>query len=146
FRKSLRARWDQPRGDRKWLDEGQGVTVVRYVAGSTPSFDLVADKLRIVSFQPARPRVRLVGMFFDTDKTFLLPSAMHGIRGIRRQYDLHPDSNLLIVGHTDTAGREQHNSSLSLERADAIAAYLTNDVPAWETLFRDDLSRASLTW
>jgi peptidoglycan hydrolase-like protein with peptidoglycan-binding domain len=83
-------------------------------------------------------RLRLVGMFFDLNKCFLLPSAMRGIRGIKARYDEHPNSNLLIVGHTDTSGQDAYNSTLSLERADALAAYLTDAVPAWEAFFGDD--------
>jgi outer membrane protein OmpA-like peptidoglycan-associated protein len=91
-------------------------------------------------------RVRLVGMFFDTDKCFLRPSAMAGIRGIKEKYDEHPKSNLLIVGHTDTSGKDDHNLKLSLERANAVAAFLTDDVDAWATHFQDDEDRVSTTW
>lgn len=80
-------------------------------------------------------RVRLVGMFFDLNKCFLLPSAMHGIRKIRAQYDEHPNANLLIVGHTDTSGKDDYNLALSLERSNAVAAYLTDDVPSWDAYF-----------
>jgi outer membrane protein OmpA-like peptidoglycan-associated protein len=80
-------------------------------------------------------RVRLTGMFFDLNKCFLLPSAMHGIKAIKRQYDEHPDSELLIVGHTDTSGKDAYNETLSLERAEAVAAYLHNDVEAWLKFF-----------
>jgi hypothetical protein len=83
-------------------------------------------------------RVRLVGMFFDLNKCFLLPSGMHGIRELKNQYDAHPGSNLLAVGHTDTSGKDAYNLTLSLERADAIAAYLTDKVAAWEAFFATD--------
>jgi outer membrane protein OmpA-like peptidoglycan-associated protein len=65
----------------------------------------------------AAKRLRLVGLFFDLDR--------------------HPDANLLIVGHTDTSGREEYNRTLSLERADAIAAYLTDKTAPWEAFFAD---------
>lgn len=83
-------------------------------------------------------RVRLVGMFFDLNKCFLLPSAVPGIRKIKGQYDKHPKSNLLIVGHTDTSGQDDYNLTLSLERADAVAAYLSEKVAAWEAFFGSD--------
>jgi outer membrane protein OmpA-like peptidoglycan-associated protein len=82
-------------------------------------------------------RVRLVGMFFDLDKCFLLPSAMRGIREIKKQYDAHPDASLLLVGHTDTSGKDDYNLTLSLERAKAVAAYLTDDLAAWDAFFAD---------
>jgi hypothetical protein len=80
-------------------------------------------------------RVRLVGMFFDLNKCFLLPSAMRGIRKIKALYDDHPGANLLCVGHTDTSGNDEYNLTLSLERADAVAAYLTDKVDVWEACF-----------
>lgn len=80
-------------------------------------------------------RVRLVGLFFDTDKCFLLPSAMHGIRELKTQYDKRPKSNLLVVGHTDTQGTEQHNLDLSFGRASTMSAYLKDEVSAWEAFF-----------
>jgi outer membrane protein OmpA-like peptidoglycan-associated protein len=80
-------------------------------------------------------RVRLTGMFFDLNKCFLLPSAMPGIKAIKRKYDEHPKSNLLVVGHTDTSGNPDPNLTLSLERADAMAAYLTDQTAPWEAFF-----------
>jgi outer membrane protein OmpA-like peptidoglycan-associated protein len=91
-------------------------------------------------------RVRLVGMFFDTDKCFLRPSAMAGIRGIKQEFDQHPKSNLLIVGHTDTSGKDDHNLKLSVERAKAVEAFLTDDVDAWVAHFGDESGRVSNTW
>ncbi len=54
------------------------------------------------------------------------------IRGIRRLYDEHPRASLLAVGHADTAGEAAYNAALSLVRADAVAAFLTDDVAGWE--------------
>lgn len=125
-------------GDPSKLFQGLRDPIQRFALRGGTEFTLV------VGF--AVRRVRLVGMFFDTDKTFLLPSAMRGIRGVRRQYDQHPKANLLIVGHTDTSARDEHNSKLSLERADSIAAYLTDDAGAWEKFFRADAARTSSTW
>ncbi len=82
-------------------------------------------------------RVRMAGMFFDTNKCFLLPQAMHGIKEIAQQYDLHPDSNMLIVGHTDTAGEDESNMTLSLERAESMAAFLQDKSEVWEAFFQD---------
>lgn len=80
-------------------------------------------------------RVRITGMFFDLNKCFMLPSAVPGIKRVAAQYKQHPDSNMLIVGHTDTSGQDADNLTLSLERADAIAAYLTDNAAAWDAFF-----------
>ena len=76
-------------------------------------------------------RVRLHGALFDTNKTFVLPSAMYGIRGLKRYYDHHSGMSLLVTGHSDTVGGPAHNEALSRERAEAMAAYLIEDVDDW---------------
>jgi|GEM_PF-2327844 len=83
-------------------------------------------------------RVRLVGMFFDLNKCFMLPSAIRGIKAVKRLYEEHPECDLLVVGHTDTSGKDAYNETLSLERADAIAAYLKDDTEAWLAFFGTD--------
>ncbi|MEO7424050.1 MAG: HET-C-related protein [Fibrobacteria bacterium] len=92
------------------------------------------DDTHVITLLAAR-RVRLVGMFFDLNKCFLLPSAMHGIKEIKDLYDQHPNSNLLVAGHTDTSGKDDFNLTLSLERADAVSAFLTDNVDAWMKFF-----------
>lgn len=84
--------------------------------------------------------VRLLGMLFDLNKCFLLPSVMKGIREIKKQYDAHPGSDVLVVGHTDTSGSDDPNLTLSLERADSVSAYMRDDVPAWEKFFGEGIS------
>jgi hypothetical protein len=75
-------------------------------------------------------------MFFETNKCFLLPSAMRGIRGVRRFYEQYPSSEALVVGHTDTDGDATFNKFLSLERAKAVASFLKDDVETWAQYFR----------
>ncbi len=43
----------------------------------------------VVELPPRLIRVRLAGLMFDTDKTFLLPEAMHGVRGLVDLYSDH---------------------------------------------------------
>ena len=76
-------------------------------------------------------RARLVGMLFETDKTFLLPSAMPGIRRLKELYDGHVGKTVLVSGHADRAGAAAHNLDLSVERATAVAAFLQDDVDDW---------------
>jgi outer membrane protein OmpA-like peptidoglycan-associated protein len=131
LRKAVKPRWDQVRGDRKWLDESQGVTVVRLVGDRLPSFDLLAEKLRIVSVQPFVARVRLIGGFFDTSKCFVLPRGLDAVRAVVKMYEEFPKAKLLAAGHTDTAGKPAYNDPLSLERAEAVKDYLTDNVDGW---------------
>ena len=80
---------------------------------------------------PAVTCVGMRGMFFDSSKCFLLPSAARGMRKLVVLYEEHPKGELLIVGHTDTTGKPEYNDALSLERAKAVAAYLQDDVDSW---------------
>ncbi len=74
-------------------------------------------------------RVRLTGFLFETAKTFLLPSAMHGLRELVRFYQDEP--SVLVSGHADTVGAATYNRDLSVERAQSIAAFLKDDDSVW---------------
>lgn len=76
-------------------------------------------------------RVLMTGMFFEHDKTFLLPLAMPSIQRLARVYEQHPKVDVLIVGHTDTTGKPGYNRKLSKERAKVMAAYLEDREPEW---------------
>ena len=92
---------------------------------------LATGEHHTIVIPPTLVRVRLVGMLFDTDKTFLLPSAMTGIRRLKQLYDEHMAKTALVSGHTDRAGKTDHNLALSVERARAVAAFLQDDVDDW---------------
>ena len=68
---------------------------------------------------------------FETAKSFPLPSALPTFRAVAAQHAAEPERVLLLVGHTDTAGRAEYNLQLSNERARAAAAYLRNSVDEW---------------
>jgi outer membrane protein OmpA-like peptidoglycan-associated protein len=86
---------------------------------------------------PARTyRVRLVGLLYENDKTFLLPPAMHSIRTLKRFYDSHPGLQVLVNGHADRQGPADYNRSLSEERAKSMAAFLTDQVDAWASYYK----------
>lgn len=89
-------------------------------------------------------RVRLTGLLFETDKTFLLPIAMHGIRGLVEYYQNHPNAKLVVTGHTDTVGDAAYNLALSDERAASVAHYLSDDVDPWLACYQG--SPHSKTW
>lgn len=76
-------------------------------------------------------RVRLIGILFETDKTFILPSALPGLRRLKEIYDDHVGKTVLISGHADRAGAAAHNQILSVERAKSVAAFLQDDDTDW---------------
>lgn len=92
---------------------------------------LATGAAHTVKLPPRVMRGRLTGFLFDTNKTFILPAALTGIRGLASFYAAHPGLNVLVTGHTDTVGPDAANLSLSDERAAAVAAFLVDDVDAW---------------
>jgi outer membrane protein OmpA-like peptidoglycan-associated protein len=76
-------------------------------------------------------RARVTGFLFDTDKCFVLPGALLGVKEIKRFYDDHPGLELLINGHADRTGSEAHNLMLSEQRAASLAAFLQDKVDDW---------------
>lgn len=108
----------------------------------------IMDAPLIVRTSSSEPQVRMIGavprsvmarlnMFFNTDKTFLLPTALPSVRKLRRLYASNSPCQLLVVGHADTRGGPAHNDKLSLERAEATIAYLKDDVDGWFKFYSD---------
>src|SRR5690606_37230863 len=119
LREHLRPRWDTIRAE-PWLEPDADHSVHRLEEGRVIGGQLLPETLHTVVVQPWCIRARLFGMYFDTNKAFLPPAAMAGIRGIKRLYDEHPSSHLLVVGHTDTTSDPWYNDPLSLERANSV--------------------------
>ena len=137
LRDLVRPRWDQIRpGD--WLEPEPDHSFIP-LRGSEPILRSVfAETLHTLVIQPWVIRARLIGMYFDTSKCFLLPSALGDITKLKKLYDEYPDSEILVVGHTDKTGDPSYNDPLSLERADSVAAYMHDDFEAWRAWYRAD--------
>jgi outer membrane protein OmpA-like peptidoglycan-associated protein len=105
----------------------------------------IGEGLTAEDLGPPIHMATLRGLFFETDKCFLLPAAVEHLPAIKALYDQHPDAQILVVGHTDTAGSAEHNQALSEERAAAVAAYLRDKAPDWLAWF-DDAKPASKRW
>ncbi len=134
-RDKLRARWSSPRGKDWYKPEESEETKHTFVevrrTRDFPSVTLFAEEPHRIVLQPRVVQANLKGMWFATSKCFLMPTARHSLECIKTLYDANPGTDLLIVGHTDRAGTPSYNDPLSLERAESMAAYLTNDVDAW---------------
>ncbi|GAB2701222.1 OmpA family protein [Mucilaginibacter koreensis] len=65
------------------------------------------------------------GILFDVDKTDLKPDAKSNLQNLATSLNNNPQTNILIVGHTDNTGTTAHNQDLSVRRAAAVKAYLT---------------------
>ncbi len=76
-------------------------------------------------------RIRLTGILFELDKSFLLPLALPAIRQVKELYDRYRPQTILVSGHADRAGSDAHNLVLSVERAQAVAAFMKDAVDDW---------------
>ncbi|AWX46163.1 Outer membrane protein Omp38 [Flagellimonas maritima] len=64
------------------------------------------------------------GVYFDTNKSDVRgtsASTLDKLAGIFKEY---PNSNILVEGHTDSAGSEEYNNTLSKQRAQSVTNYL----------------------
>jgi outer membrane protein OmpA-like peptidoglycan-associated protein len=63
------------------------------------------------------------GILFDIDSYTLKDAAKANIKELSRVLQKYEDTNILIEGHTDNTGSDEHNMTLSEKRADAVADY-----------------------
>ena len=64
------------------------------------------------------------GVYFDTNKSTVKGASattLDKLAGIFKEY---PRSNVLVEGHTDSAGPEDYNMNLSQQRAESVTNYL----------------------
>jgi len=64
------------------------------------------------------------GLLFDFDSDIVRPEARTNLRELALNLAQHPDSDLLIIGHTDPIGSTAYNQRLSERRAVSAANYL----------------------
>ncbi|HYV64624.1 MAG TPA: OmpA family protein, partial [Myxococcales bacterium] len=93
----------------------------------------------VIQMPPEVFRVRLTGLHFESNKCFLLPSGIRGMQALASLYEKTPGLALLITGHTDRQWTAEANLQLSKERAEAMAAFLRNDVEAWLAHYGDSV-------
>jgi len=132
-RNELKRRWDKPRNKPR-LRGNRAVSVISTT--ETLDTEITLDPgVRSVSLQPRVELVRFVGLFFETSKSFLLPAVKARLGELQALYDAHPTSTLLVVGHADRAGSSAYNDQLSLERANAVASFLKDEVEGFTKFY-----------
>ena len=67
------------------------------------------------------------GILFDVDKTFVKPAAQTSLQKLARSMQNNPQTDIMIVGHTDSTGTAAHNMDLSIRRASAVKSILVGD-------------------
>lgn len=64
------------------------------------------------------------GVYFDTNKFNINTASQATLNKLIGIFNEYPDTNLLVVGHTDSAGADDYNMTLSKNRANAVTNYL----------------------
>lgn len=64
------------------------------------------------------------GILFDVNKAALKPASKTNLENLAEILQKYDDTRILIEGHTDSTGDEDHNLGLSERRAKSVSAYL----------------------
>jgi len=67
------------------------------------------------------------GILFDIDKTNVKPAAQTSLKKLAISMQNNPQTNILVVGHTDSTGTAAHNMDLSVRRAGAVKSFLVGE-------------------
>ena len=71
------------------------------------------------------------GILFPFNSTEILPAGKSNLQELAKSLEKYPNSDVLIVGHTDSVGTDAYNLDLSQRRALAASTYLQSlAVPA----------------
>jgi len=144
LRARMKPEWDKADRDKGHVIEpiDEHTTVFAIRGDESPRATLDTETPHVIRVQPYVFLARLKGMFFDTNKTFLLPSALRGLKDLRSIYDANSPGKLLVVGHTDTSGSAANNDTLALDRARSVAAFLADETPFWEQQYGSGTAEA----
>jgi len=67
------------------------------------------------------------GVYFDTNKYNINAASQATLNKLIGVFKEYPDTNILVVGHTDSQGAEDYNMTLSKNRAYAVTNYLSQN-------------------
>jgi outer membrane protein OmpA-like peptidoglycan-associated protein len=74
------------------------------------------------------------GILFDFDSYALRPEARENLANLAASLEEYPESEVLIVGHTDSTGSEDYNQRLSENRAGSARDFLSRQGVAPERM------------
>lgn len=66
------------------------------------------------------------GVYFATEKYNINENSQATLNKLAGVFAEYPDTNILVVGHTDNTGNDSYNMTLSKNRAQAVTNYLTS--------------------
>jgi len=64
------------------------------------------------------------GILFDVDQSYVKDQYRSELTELSRILNKYEDTNIMLVGHTDSTGSPEYNQGLSERRADSVANYL----------------------
>jgi len=64
------------------------------------------------------------GLLFDVDQAALKPQSRENLQKLAAILQKYEDTNILLEGHTDDTGSDEHNLNLSRMRAQSVAGFL----------------------
>ena len=67
------------------------------------------------------------GILFDFDKTDLKPQAEDDIANLVVSLNNNPDTDILVIGHTDNTGTDKYNQGLSERRARSVKSFAVSE-------------------
>lgn len=67
------------------------------------------------------------GLLYDFDSDAIRPAAAVNLKNLAESLRKYPNTELLIVGHTDALGSSEYNAALSSRRAEAASGYLSRN-------------------
>jgi outer membrane protein OmpA-like peptidoglycan-associated protein len=106
---------------------GDGLRV-RLIAAETKAMEIqMVDAAAMQSAIAETGRVALYGIYFDTDSAVVKSESAGTLAEITTVLANLPDLNIIVVGHTDSAGGYEYNMSLSERRAAAVATELVDN-------------------
>jgi len=65
------------------------------------------------------------GILFDVDQSNLKSQYQSELTELSKILNKYEDTNIMLVGYTDSTGSEEHNLQLSQKRADSVANYMS---------------------
>jgi outer membrane protein OmpA-like peptidoglycan-associated protein len=86
-----------------------------HIPGTT--VERVSDDMLLVHFQS--------DVLFDVDSAIVKPQARDALDDASQVFQEYKKTAIIVQGHTDATGTEEHNQELSERRAQAVVAYLT---------------------
>jgi len=67
------------------------------------------------------------GLLFGVDQSSLTATSKENLAQLAKTLGKYEDTDILIEGHTDSSGSDDHNMTLSKNRAESVASYLTSE-------------------